>query len=275
MIELTTPELQTNESLKGFETNDDLAKAYVDLHGKVASGSIELLPEDLRKDATLANYKTLSDLGKGFIETKKLVGTIKKAPATPGEYKLSPIEGLPDNVKLSPETQAAFLAEAHKAGIPNEYVDGMHKWFLNFVAGSINREQQKKADMALQNETKLREEWGGDYDKNFTAVTRMLQTAGGQELLNELGGNFKNTPLALKGLAKIAALLSEDSIKNLGGNQDQGASAIDKEFAEYSAAIASNDQKHPLMNEKSSDHLKAVKRWTELNTLKFGGEANA
>lgn len=274
-LPLETPELLADEGLKGFNTVDDLAKGYLDLHGKVSSGSIELLPEEIRKDGTIANYKTLADLARGHIETKKLVGTIKKAPATPQEYKLSAIEGLDPNTKLSPEMQSAFLAEAHKLGAPNETVDGLHKWFVNFIAGSVKKQNQAKADMALQNETKLREEWGADFDKNFNAVTRMLQTTGGQELINELGGNFKNSPLALKGLAKIAALLSEDSIKSLGGNQDHETSQVDKEFGEYSNAIATNDQKHPLMNEKSPDHLKAVARWNQLNELKYGGGENA
>ena len=273
MINFTDPGLQENEGLKGFEAPDDLGKAYLDLSGKVSGGSIDLLPEELRKDPTIANYKTLTDLSKGFIETKKLVGTIKRAPAKPEDYKLSAVEGLHPSVKISESMQKEFPAEAHKAGIPNDQVDALFKWQLNYANRAAQAAEKAKAERAAQNETALRQEWGENYDGNMKAVETLLMNAGGEELVKELAANMKNTPMTLKALAKVASLMSPDSIKNLGGSSTADAGG-DAEYNEYAAAIAENDPKHPISNERHPDHVKAVNRWTALNQMKHNKAAS-
>ena len=271
-LQFETAELNGNEALKSFESNDDLAKAYVDLQGKVSSGSIDILPEEIRKDATIGNYKSLSDMAKGFIETKKLVGTIKHAPAKPEDYKFSAVEGLHPSVKVNTDMQKAFALEAHKMGMPNEYVDGVNKFFLGMMSNMATQQEKARTEALGKNETALRQEWGADYDKNLNAVTRMLTVAGGKDaeaFIAELGGNFKNAPLALKGLAKIASLLSEDSIKSLGGSSLDGNQGDEAEYNAYAEAIRTNDQKHPLMNDRDSKHNEAVIKWQKLQEAHF------
>jgi len=90
----TDTTLATAEPLKAFTDPDALGKAYLELHGKMTNGDISVIPEDLRKDPTISNYKNISEVAKGLIETKKLVGQIKKPPETADGYKLTPMQNL-------------------------------------------------------------------------------------------------------------------------------------------------------------------------------------
>jgi hypothetical protein len=261
-------ELQGNEVLKDFNSAEDLAKSFVELRGRASSGSIELLPEELRKDATIANYKTLPDVAKALIETKKLVGTIKRAPAKPEEYKFTPLEGLHPSVKVTPEFQKWYSAEAHKLDLPNEQADGMQRVLFGYLSNLMVANDKAREEKFKVNDAAVRAEFGGEYDNKFNNVLRMLKAAGGEEGVAELGANLKTAPLALKTLAKISDLLSEDSFKALGENTQVPVEKADEAlFNELANAIRTNDPKHPINNEKDPNHKKAKADWDRVGGL--------
>ena len=267
MIPFEDQALGTNESLKGFEKTDDLGKSYLDLHGKVAAGSVELLPEDLRKDPTIANYKTVGDVAKALIETKKLVGTIKRPPADAAGYKFTALENMHASVKPDAGFQKALSENAIKLGLTEEQGDGVHKLAMGYVNQLVLNQEKTREENYKKNMGALQQEWGADFDKNLNGVIRMLSKAGGDEVAKELGATLQKAPLALKALSRISGLLSEDSIESLGGQAggDGSTESDEKEFQAFSTAIASNDQTHPISNEKHPQHMAAVQKWKMLN----------
>jgi hypothetical protein len=265
-LTLDLPELQNNEALKGFDSTDALASAYL----KVAGGSVDVLPDDIKNEPSFkaSNFKTTADVAKAFIDTKKLVGTIKHAPAKPEDYKFSTMEGMHPNLKVEPEVQKEFMAECHKAGISNDQADAMYKWQMGLANRRMQAVEKASGERAQTNETALRKEWGADYDKNMANIVNMLTAAGGEDMIKELAPQLKNAPAALKAFAKIAGLLSEDGIKSLGPTSSAQVSGADETaYNEYAKAISSNDQKHPLMNDRDPGHQKAVEEWTRLSTI--------
>jgi len=267
MITFEDQALATNEAVKSFEKTDDLAKAYLDLHGKVSAGSIDLLPEDVRKDSSISPFKTVADVAKGYIETKKLVGGIKRPPADATGYKFSNVDGLDASVKPDAGFQKVIADEALKVGLPAEHADFAHKVAMSYLNQKVMA-QKKAIDEKFQaNTAALKQEWGADYDKNIKTVERVFKQIGGDEMLAAVGGTLTNAPVALKGFAKLVSLLSEDSIESLGQHTggEGSTDAEEKEYQEYRTALQTQDLKHPYFNEKLPGHMKAVERFIGLS----------
>jgi hypothetical protein len=270
MITFETPELQNNEALKGFEKPDDLGKAYVALQGRVSSGAIDLLPEDVRKDPTIANYKTLSDLAKGHVETKKLVGTIRRPPETADGYKFSPVEGIPSTWNVE-ALDKEFKDFAFKSGMDTETAAKARANYYGMRLQAMQKAEADKNARIQANETALKQEWGADYDKNMNSIVKMLSSAD-PEMAAEIAPLIaKNAPKAIRGFAKIANLLSEDSLRSLGLNPNAGTSSDAQFVAECDEALRTNNPKHPYSNERDPKHMDYVNKYTEAFAKVKGG----
>ena len=210
-VQFENTELQTAEPLKSFETPDDLGKAYLDLHGKVSSGDVSIINEDLRKDPSMT-FKNVNDLAKSYIETKKLVGSIKKPPEKPDGYKFTQLQNLHPGLKNVLETQKVLAAIFHEAGLHNESADIVQTKVLTLLSNGLQKSDEARQAHAKETETALRAEWKENYDRNKDTVEKVLSKAGAEDLAKTIGGN----PVALKAMHKITALLSEDSIGKLG-----------------------------------------------------------
>ena len=264
--------LGANDALKGFEKADDLAKAYLDLHGKVSSGSVELIPEDIRKDPSLSAFKTVGDIAKSYVETKKLVGAIKRPPADVTGYKFTNVDGLDPAVKADANFQKFIAEGALKEGMTAEDADRAHRFAMLYTNQLILKQKETQAANFQKADAALHQKWGADYEKNFKRVTDTLTKAGGEEIGKKMGAVLQSSPEALDTLAKVFNLLSEDSIGTLGGTPggDGSTEADEKEFQALSEIVAGRgDQKHPLANVQDPKHMEAVARWTELNRKHF------
>lgn len=272
-IQYETPEYLTSEDLKSFETPDALAKSYLELNTRVKAGGLDLLPEEMRKDPTISVFKTLPDLAKGYVETKKLVGGIERAPEKPDGYKWTPMANLHANVKSE-----AILKElapiVHKAGLGNKSADIVQQGVLELLSNRNAALDQQKKDLITKNETALRQEWGGEYDARFDKITKVMMNVMGPEAAadtNAIATALKGSPAFLKGMGKLIGLLSEDSIKSLGDGQEKqitDAAGADEAIAKYNAEIIKEGSKHPYWDEKHADHDKAKKKMTDLFELK-------
>lgn len=267
-----TPELQSNESLKGFTDTDSLATAYLDLHGKVSGGSLDLLPEEMRKDPALAVFKTLPELAKGYVETKKMVGGIDKAPEKADGYKFTAMANLNPNLKsegILNQMKGIF----HKAGVGPKTADIIQQEILGVLSGGMTQSEQAKKDLALKNETALRQEWGGEFDKKFDSIVKVLTVAGGADAISEtdaVAKAMKGSPVLLKALGKIVGMLSEDSLGSLGAGADQQITtkeAAQEEINKLNAEIIKDGKKHPYYDEKHAEHTKFHEQMKKLFEL--------
>ena len=272
MITYETPELQTNESLKTFETPDALGKAYVELQGKVASGDSSILSEDLRKDPALSTFKNVNDLAKSFIETKKLVGTIKHAPAKVEEYKFTALKVLHPGIAKSMEATQKFLAtRLHALDIDQDRADKLQQEVILGLHNGMVQQEKIRAEKAKEVETALRGEWAENYDKNKNNVENIFKRLG----LEDYGKEISGDPIKLKAMHKLTSLLSEDSIGKLGENASAGVDTKTKEGAkkaldELMSDIVKTGKTHPFNDEKHKDHVATVKKYHELTEVAFG-----
>lgn len=225
----TLPEdIRSNPELGKYKSAEELARAHVEV---ITKSGLNGISEDLRKDPTLtgSNFKSLDDLAKSYIETKALVG--KKGVIIPGKdakpeeiasfrqaigvpekpegYKLTPLENLHQEIKITPESQAEFFAFAHKAGIPAGMADELNKWWLTKMDTQLKARDKQQADQAAASEAALRQEYGADYAKNIMMANQLVTMAGGKDAADAFG-NLGDNPVVLRTLINIAKNFSED-----------------------------------------------------------------
>jgi cytochrome c553 len=257
------------ESTKDFATPNDLAKAYTELNARAASGDISLVAEEARKDPALSTFKNVNDLAKSFIETKKLVGTIKHAPAKPEEYKFTALKDL--HAGLSAEGTQKFLAtRLHALDIDNDRADKLQQEILLGLHNGMVQQDKVRADKAKEVETSLRGEWLENYDKNKANVENIFKRLG----LEDYGREISGDPIKLKAMHKLTSLLSEDSIGKLGANTSTSADTKTKEGAkkaldEMMSDIVKTGKTHAFNDEKHKDHVATVKKYHDLTETAF------
>lgn len=188
------------------------------------------IPSDKYADnPNVSKYKTVGDLIKGHSEVVKLVGAkgvilpgenakpeeIEKfynsigRPEKPEGYKLSPIENLHPELKITPEAEAGFKALMHKHGIPAKQADGLYKDYFSMVSSSLTKRDEQMGVAKHEAEKELRANWGPDYEKNLNSAKHLIEKFGGPNA-REAFGDLGNNPAVLKTIANIAKKFSED-----------------------------------------------------------------
>ena len=181
------------------------------------------------KDSPVGKYKTVGEVFKGYGEAQKLIGA--KGVIVPGEnateeeqgkfynslgrpekaegYKLSPLENLHPEVKITPETEAGFKNLVHKHGLTAKQADGLYKDYFGMMSSSLTKRDEKTNADKHEAEKALRTEWGGEYDNNVNKTKRLIDKFGGNDA-REAFGDLGNNPVVLRTLANISKKFSED-----------------------------------------------------------------
>jgi hypothetical protein len=264
--------VEYTDAVKTFETPNDLAKAYHELNTKVSSGDISLLPEDIRKDPIISRYKNINESSKALIEANKIISGIKKAPETPEGYKFSELQNLHKGLTNIDETKKGLALMFHKVGLDNEKGDALQQMILTALSTGLGKNDENRAAKSKEVETKLRGEWGVNYDKNFGNVKNVLERIGLGDLVTDLAQN----PQRIAGFHKLTSLLSEDSIANLGA-EGSGSGGEPKTNAEGLAAlktfneeVTAKGRSHPLLDDKNPEHKKTVEKYNKLMNIVYG-----
>lgn len=262
-IPFADPTLQSNETINKYATADDLGKAYLDLNTRVSGGSIELLPEEMRKDPALSVFKTLPDLAKGYLDTKKMVGAIEKAPEKLDGYKLTSMTGLHANLKADKIIQS-LLPILHSAGLGNKAADMVQQGLLTALSNIAGQQDTAKKEGTLKNETTLRGEWGAEYDSKVDRLQKTWQSVGGV-------GKVTDSPIEnIKAMSKLVSFLSEDSLKSLGTDGSApitNAAQAQEEINKYMKEITAGGTTHPYFNDRDPKHDDAKKKMHDLHAL--------
>lgn len=266
--------LAADETFKGFDSTDSLGKSYLEMNNRVKSGNIDLLPEEMRKDPAIAPFKTIPDLARSYVETKKMVGSIEKAPEKADGYKFTQLSGLHANVK--PEgIQKELMGIAHKAGLGNKSADIVQQEVLGLLSARMVQQETARKDLIMKNETALRQEWGADYDAKFDKIVKVMIAAGGAEGMADTAGisqAMNGSPTFMKMMGKLVGMLSEDSINSLGEGADKpitDATGAQAEINKYNTEILSQGPKHPFNDERNAGHDAAKKKMADLFKMAY------
>jgi len=252
--------------------------------GTPSSTWIDSLPDDLKADPNVSKYKTPEEFVKGHINVVKMVGAkgiIVPKPDAPQEdqdkfynalgrpeksdnYKLTPIEN--KNISITPESEKMYKDIAHKAGLTNKQADMVQQEYAKMMGITIEQNIKEHDQVKKESETKLRQEWGAEYQKNITLAKRFVEKVGGKEVVDAFGDLGSNVSV-LKFLANAGKMMSEDSISRL------GVSSLETTAADAQRKIDSvrGNKSHPYYNENDPQHDSSVKEMRELYKIAHGG----
>ncbi len=184
------------------------------------------------KDTPIGKYKILGESFKGYSEAQKLIGA--KGVIIPGEkaeqveidkfynsigrpekpegYKLSPLENLHPELKITPESEAGFKAFIHKHGLTAKQADGLYKEYFSMMSQSLVKRDEKLTADKHSAETALRTELGPEFDNSLSKARWLIDKFGGKEARESFGELGNNIPV-LKTLINISKQFSEDGFK--------------------------------------------------------------
>jgi hypothetical protein len=249
------------------------------------------LPDPIKTIPDITKYKSPEEFRKGYDNKNELIGrkgvivpTEKSTPEElnsffnslgrpekPEAYKLSPVENLHPEIKVSPESQKAFFEEAHKRGLTNQQADGLNKWYLSGVSQMLATRDKAQAENMQKSLNTLRTEWGADFDKNMALATRMVKNFGGKEALDSFG-DLGNNPGVLKFLANVGKRFAEDSIDKMGVSDLTTSSSDARKQINSIKTDKNNPNYAAFWNENDPKHDEVVKMLSKLYEVEAGGE---
>jgi len=201
-----------------------------DASGSFSEGWVDRLEGDLKNHGSLKTIGTVADLAKAFVETKKLVGSKLEMPgegATPEQWShWRKVTGAPEAPEgylgeaktLRPETvpesmwdaatEKGFLEIAHKHGLPPQAVKEIVEFHAKSIGGALEKTNEEHAAHLQGEQSKLKSEWGGEFDSNLTLAARAAKTAGLDPTTNPIFADAE----VVKAFAKLGRMFSETSL---------------------------------------------------------------
>ncbi len=202
--------------------------------GNQTPGWIAQLPDDLKTNQTFTSFKTIGDLAKAHLETTgrvkefegKVANSIPKLsdkstpeekaafykalgrPEKAGEYEFPKGEGVEHDPKMIEWARTVF----HGANLTKDQAAVISQAWDGFIAGMVKSEEETTQNAMKEAETKLKDEWKADYDKNIELTKRAFKKFSGTELntfLEETG--IGNHPILIKAFHAIGKAMGEDT----------------------------------------------------------------
>lgn len=96
-------------------------------------------------------------------------------------YEVKLPEGVPEQLQADPAGEALqqdFLQAMHAAGASNDVVQKALDWYYGSVTQSLAQQEAAAAERRAAAEASLRQEWGGDHDRNLAFARRAVQSFG-------------------------------------------------------------------------------------------------
>ncbi len=252
------------------------------------------LPADLQGTADLGTSKSLESFVRQHGEANKLLGqnrlalpgadspqsdwdTFYKATGRPDTAEAYTYDGFkaPDGADWSPEVQAAMNPVFHEAGLSNaaarKCVDGYAKVTAEAYQARAGRIDSNREEVL----TKLRTEWGGDYDANLeNAQIAGRSIFGGAEAWKAAANMVlpDDTKLGsrhniMSAFAKMGKLMREAGLDGEGAQTGSGSMSI-QDAKDELAVMESDPVKNKILTNKGHPQYAALhRRWDHLNMM--------
>ena len=251
----------------------------------VAKSWKEAISEEYRKDPNIEKFTEIDALAKSYINATRMIGQDKVAVpnenSTDDQWnevyaKLGRPESA-DKYKLDVKSEAVpiedgaikqFAETSHKLGLNNKQAQGILEYYKSMMEGSAQQSKVDTETAQAQAEQQLRQEWGKTFEENVKKAGSVAKANLGVDVLDmqlKDGTRLGDHPEVIKGFAKIADMMSEDTIvATESENVDQGKD-IEQEISRIM-----NDRTGPYWNKTHPDHDKIVQQVYTLRSMKDG-----
>ena len=183
-------ELKEHEFVKDFTKPGDFVKSALEiktehdaLKAKMENAIVK--PGENATDEEKAAY--LKSLG---------------VPDKPEEYELPKSDGVEHDEKMVEWAKNTF----HQAGLNKDQAAVISQAWDGFVQGLEQSIQEHETQVLTDTETKLKEEWKSDYDKNFELSKRAFTKFAGADL-----AEFNVHPVLVRAFFEVGKAMGEDT----------------------------------------------------------------
>jgi len=245
------PTISSHASLEKFKDINGLAKSYIELESKLGANIVNIPDKDAKPEKWDAFYNA--------------IGRPEKAEG----YETASTEGLHQSLIPKPEQVAEFKKFAHSIGLTKAQALALDKWNNDRSAGILKQSEEANQQSINDTLTKLRAEWGGQYDDKLNRVLKIVEKHGSPELSRALEKDkLGNNPHLLKFLDVLTSKLGEDSL----GDRGSGSLTMTPEEAEMEIKKIRADKTHPFNDGEHMLHDEAVKKVQELYKIASRGK---
>jgi hypothetical protein len=251
----------------------------------VAKSWKEAISEEYRKDPNIEKFTEIDALAKSYINATRMIGQDKVAvpnenstddqwnevyaklgrPESADKYKL---DVKSETVPIEDGAIKQFAETSHKLGLNNKQAQGILEYYKSMMEGSAQQSKVDTETAQAQAEQQLRQEWGKTFEENVKKAGSVAKANLGVDVLDmqlKDGTRLGDHPDIIKGFAKIADMMSEDTIvATESENVDQGKD-IEQEISRIM-----NDRTGPYWNKTHPDHDKIVQQVYTLRSMKDG-----
>ena len=193
----------------------------------------DALPDDLKSNESLGKFSDISTLAKSYINAEQMIGKDKMVvpganttedewsdiydklgrPSTPDAYELT--AELAEGEQVDAQLMSSFKETAHKHGLSPAQAQGLLDYYNNISTQSMTDMANNSVLVQEQSQRELREEWGGSYEANLSQASNIGKQFFGEEIYGLQmadGSQLGDNPTLIKGLAKMASVVSEDTL---------------------------------------------------------------
>ena len=281
----TVPVEQTTTEAQPQATQSTVAKADTPAPQPTQSTWKDSISEVYRNDPNIEKFTEIDALAKSYINATRMIGQDKVAVpnenSTDDQWnevyaKLGRPESA-DKYKLDVKSEAVpiedgaikqFAETSHKLGLNNKQAQGILEYYKSMMEGSAQQSKVDTETAQAQAEQQLRQEWGKTFEENVKKAGSVAKANLGVDVLDmqlKDGTRLGDHPDIIKGFAKIADMMSEDTIvATESENVDQGKD-IEQEISRIM-----NDRTGPYWNKTHPDHDKIVQQVYTLRSMKDG-----
>ena len=191
------------------------------------------LPEELKTNASLEKFSDVSTLAKSYINAESMIGKDKMVipganttedewndiydklgrPSDPNAYELTAEVG--EGEQIDEQLMSSFKETAHKHGLSPAQAQGLLDYYNSISSQSMVDLENNAVLVQEQSQRELREEWGGSYEANLSQASNIGKQFFGEEIYGLQmadGSQLGDNPTLIKGLAKMASVVSEDTL---------------------------------------------------------------
>jgi len=242
----------------------------------------EIISEEYRKNPNIEKFTEIDALAKSYINAVSMIGADKipvpssssteeqwneiysklGRPESADKYKL---DVKSESVPLEETAIKQFAENAHKLGLNNKQAQGILDFYKNSLEQTSRQSQIDLETSQANAEAELRKEWGSNYETNINKAAALAKANMDTKILDlqlQDGSRLGDNPEIIKGFAKIANMLSEDSFIS---TESENVSQARDYQQEINSIV--NDRTGPYWNKAHPDHDKVVQQVFTLRTM--------
>jgi hypothetical protein len=250
-----------NEIAPAFGGDSDASAAALDWRSGIAEPGLRRVAEKFTSPAEVVkSYAALqSRLGRSVVKPGPDAGPEELAsyhrqlgvPESVEGYEISLPEDLPAPLRNDPAgaaLQQDFLKAMHDAGASNAVVQRALDWYYGNATQGLAQQEKTATERRAEAEASLRQEWGGDHERNLTFAQRAVTTFGDDAFVDflesqEVGGvKLGDHPAFVRAFAAIGRSMGEDV--PLSGEGASGGGSLHARIDALHALQDSDPQKY-------------------------------